>query len=69
MSLITITEEIEALFDKDRDDVRDGKECVLTNLKNLGYSQIDTIKILIEMEGLSLQMANEMVSRSSAWNS
>lgn len=69
MSLITITEEIELLFDKYWRDAGDGREYVLTNLKNLGYSQIDTIKILIEMEGLSLQMANEMVSRSSAWNS
>lgn len=37
-------------------------------LKNLGYSQIQCVKLLIEIEGFTLSDADAIVLNSSAWS-
>ena len=42
-------------------------ETIIQKLKNAGASQITTIKLLIDLFGLSIRQADELVLNSQAW--
>lgn len=64
MTTIDLIARFKKIYDGTEDSIEEG----LSQLKTYGASQIDSIKVLNEVLGISLREADKIVLHSKAWN-